>query len=279
MSRDASIVPTAHYTAYAWHRLGLSHAELFVTPHGRRLYWAFRAGGEWIARTQRATPLLVDVLEYRHRLIDRELARIAPDRVIELGAGLSRRGVASVLDHGVARYLEIDLPRMVSAKRAALDRAPEAIRDALGSRLEIRAVDLLSPDLGAILASELRGARRALVIAEGVLGYFARSERAHIVGAIAEGLAAAHEGAFLCDLRDGERAAELRAALTIMRGAVRLVTGGRGLREDFAAATAIRAFFAERGLPTAEPVEPPPPHLAHLRLPVRVWRAARSERG
>lgn len=279
MSRDAKIAPTAHYTAYAWHRLGLSHADLFVTPRGRRLYWAFRAGGEWIARTQRATPLLVDVLAYRHLLIDRELSRLAPDRVIELGAGLSRRGLASVLDHGVARYLEIDLPHMASAKRAALDRAPRAIRDALGTRLEVRAVDLLSPDVGAILASELRGARRAVVIAEGVLGYFPLSERAHIVRAIAEGLAAADEGAFLCDLRDTERAGELRSAIRFMRGAVRLVTRGRGLREDFASASVIRAFFAQHGLASAEPVEPPPPHLAHLRMPVRVWRVARSEIG
>ena len=67
---DARIAPTAHYTAYIWHRLGLPYAELFVTPEGRRLFWTFRLAGEWIAAASPSLPSMVQYLELRHRVID-----------------------------------------------------------------------------------------------------------------------------------------------------------------------------------------------------------------
>ena len=56
--RDAKIGPTAHYTAYVWHRLGMPHAGHFVTPTGRRLFWVFRGTLEWTAALSPTMPHL-----------------------------------------------------------------------------------------------------------------------------------------------------------------------------------------------------------------------------
>lgn len=274
--RDEKIGPTAHYTAYAWHRLGLPNAEIFATAQGRVLYWAFRGAGEWIGRAAGA-PLLVDVLAYRHLLIDREIARLTPECVVEIGAGLSRRGISFAM--AGMRYVEIDLPSMIRRKERLLARAPRDVRERAGGRLRLRAHDVLDAGFGEALARELEGAARAVVVAEGLLGYFALPERAQIVRAVRQGLAAAREGAFLCDLRDAERARSLAGAVRVLRGAIRLVTRGRGLREDFGSAADVRAFFAEAGFARAEPVEPAPAELAQRPMPIRVWRAelARGE--
>ncbi len=269
MSRDERIGPTAHYTAYAWHRLGLPYAEHFATPRGRRLYWLFRGAGEWVAAASGRSPLLVDVLAYRHRTIDAEIARARPDVVVEIGAGLSPRGVWSVCDAGVERYVEVDLPHMVEAKRARLATLPDEARRRCEARLALEARDVLSDGFGAWLAGRLAGARRALVNAEGVLGYFDVGERETIVRGVARGLRAAHEGTFLCDLRDRERAVQSGFAVSVLRGAVQVVTRGRGLREDFADAGAVASFFAGCGL-HASPVETP----GERPMPTRIWRAA-----
>jgi O-methyltransferase involved in polyketide biosynthesis len=265
---DQNIGPTAHYTAYAWHRLGLPYAEHFATPRGRALYWAFRGAGEWIALASKDTPLLVDVLEYRHRTIDACVREARAETIVEIGAGLSRRGVWAVRDMGVQRYVEVDLPHMIAAKRARLDALPADVGASIRGGIVLEARDILSDGFGAWLAGELRGTR-ALVIAEGVMGYFDLPERERIARAVAEGLRAAKRGAFLCDLRDAEKTRRAGIGVPVLRGAVRLVTRGRGLRQDFASEAAIRDFFAGVGL-QAEPVAAS----SARAMPTRIWRAA-----
>ena len=270
-ARDAKIAPTAHYTAYVWHRLGLPYAELFATPTGRSLFWSFRAAFEWIAVAAPGIPSMVDYLELRHRAIEHALSEIDPDRIVELGAGLSRRGVTWAADHGVP-YVEVDLPHMIEAKRAAIARAPAALREKLAGKLRHEARDVLSPDFADWLRSELAGAERPVVVAEGLLGYFPMHERARIVRAIAEG-----SPRLVCDLRSGEGGAAIAAAAKVLRAGIWIATRGRGAREDFESPAAVRAFLTEAGFERAEivPPEAATPELARLATPARVWRAER----
>jgi O-methyltransferase involved in polyketide biosynthesis len=270
--RDKRISPTAHYTAYVWHRLRLPYADLFATPTGRTLFWSFRAAGEWMAAASPGLPSMVQYLELRHRAIEHALDQIEPDRIVEIGAGLSRRGVTWVLDRGV-QYTEVDLPHMVEAKRAVLRRHGLAQR--LGDRLTQVAKDALSPDFGAWLGEHLVGAQRPVVITEGVLGYFELPERERIARSIAEGLAAVGRGTFLSDLRSNEGGRTLAVTSEILKGAIWLITRGRGAAENFVDADDVRGFFARTGFATAEPVptELATPHLVKLRSPARVWRA------
>src|SRR5512134_2286550 len=133
MADDAErIGPTAHYTAYVWHRAGLPHAEHFATRQGAVLYWGFFALGEWATRLSPRVPSMRQYLEYRHRLIDAVVARQQPGCVLELGAGLTRRAVTWAADRGVPA-IELDLPAMAAVKRERLRQAPAALRERLRS--------------------------------------------------------------------------------------------------------------------------------------------------
>ncbi len=269
------IAPTAHYTAYVWHRLGLPYAHLFATARGARLFWSFRAAAEWIAAVHPTLPSMPQYLELRHRAIEHALTEAGPDRIVELGAGLSRRGVTWAVDHQVD-YIEVDLPHMIAAKREAIARrAPTDLREKIRARLRHEAVNVLSPELSAWLARELGGAKRPVVVAEGLLGYFGLDERLGIAESVATALGAVGGGTFICDLRAREGGRAVAAGAKLLRGAIWLVTRGRGAREDFASHQAIREFFRQAGFDGAEPVstERATPELRHLISPARVWCA------
>lgn len=266
--RDVRIGPTAHYTAYVWHRLGLPHAARFATPTGRRLFWTLRALGEWLVVLHPRLPSMLQYLEARHRSIDWALEQDPPDRVIELGAGLSRRGLTWA-ERGVP-YVEVDLPHMIAAKEARLAGGP-----AVAGTLTHAAQDVLADGFGDWLRDALAGARRPVVIAEGVLGYFDLDERARLARAIAGALPPG--GRFLCDLRAPDGSAAMALAVRFLKAGIFLATSGRGARGDFPTEAAIAAFFADAGFGHAAmvPVERAVPHLARLRQGVRIWEAVR----
>ena len=269
-TEDEKIAPTAHYTAYAWHRLGMPHGELFATPLGASLFWGFRLAGEGAISLLPGVPSMTQYLELRHRTIERGLEDARPDVVIELGAGLSRRGVTWAAE-GV-RYVEVDLPEMIAAKRRMIEeRAPRALRVAISGRLTHAPVDVLGPGLDDRLRRWIGDAERPVVIAEGLLGYFAMDDRRRAVESVARGLGG--RGALLAELRTESGDARLASAVRVLKGAIRLITSGRGTREDFADDGAIRAFFADAGFAAVAPLDPPA-SLASLPAPTRVWRAA-----
>jgi O-methyltransferase involved in polyketide biosynthesis len=272
-ARDAKIAPTAHYTAYVWRRLQLPYADAYATRTGAALYWTLRAAGEWIADVAPGVPSMKQYLALRHLTIDHALAALDPDRVVEIGAGLSRRGTTWALDHDVA-YVEVDLPHMVAHKRAAISARFSGVRGArLRERLTLVEHDVLAPDFADWLAARVHGAERPAVIAEGVLGYFARPERLRIARAIATALAP-RGGSFLCDLRAQEGGRSVAVAARILKTGIKLVTRGRGAAEDFASDEDVRGFFAEAGFAEAAPVDaravPGTPSVAS---PAKVWRA------
>jgi O-methyltransferase involved in polyketide biosynthesis len=270
--RDARISPTAHYTAYVWYRLGLPNSEFFATDEGRRLFWGFRLAGEWIAAVSPRLPSMMQYLELRHRLIDGALDEIAPDRVVELGAGLSRRGVTWA-GKGV-RYIEIDLPHMIREKRRRIDAAGAAVRDLVQDRLVLAPVDVLGEGFHPFLVSALRGAERPLVVAEGVLAYFSIPERRKIAQDIARALRSTGGGIFLADLRSKQGRRAVGVAVRALKAGIRIATRGRGVREDFESPDRIRSFFDEAGFDEAVALDPSSvPHLSGLDTPVSVWRA------
>lgn len=268
---DEKIGPTAHYTAYVWHRIGMPHAALFATPLGASLFWAFRLSGEGLATRLPGVPSMTQYLELRHRLFESVLEEEAPDRVVELGAGLSRRGVTWAA-RGLP-YVEVDLPAMVRAKqRRITERASRSLRTQISGHLTHLAADVLDPSFEDRLAGLLRGATRPLVMAEGLLGYFARADRERLLATVARALPPG--GVFVGELRTKPTQPAMGAAVGILKGGIRLVTRGRGTREDYEDLDAVRhalegAGFSEGAAPLRlERV----PHLATLRTPARVWR-------
>lgn len=283
-SADAydKVSPTALATAYGWKQLGMPYAELFATREGAALYWSFAAATNGVVRAMGA-PTLLDYLEFRHRMLEAQLARLEPDLIVELGAGLSRRGVTWVLDRGVD-FVEVDLPGQVARKRRLLaeaDRRPE-IRGRIGAalangRFELRASDILDPAFGDELARLFEGRARPVVVSEGLVDYLELDDRARLWTNLAAGFRRAGvEGHYLTDLQRADRERKVGAMAAVLRAAIRVVTRGQGTRTPYADLDAVARAFAEAGFEGGEELNPrvlaeDEPRLRQLRSPTTIW--------
>jgi O-methyltransferase involved in polyketide biosynthesis len=239
------IAPTAEFTAATWAHLGFENAEHFVTRRGRNLLRAYGLAAEPIARRLSDGPSLVQYLEYRHRAIDRTLEELAPDRVIECAAGLSRRGM-TLAKRGVP-VLELDLPHMVREKSRRVSRAgwPEG--------LAIESCDLLTSAFDERARAFLEGAVRPAIIAEGFMGYLPLDERGRFLMRVADVLSWTG-GCFVGDFRFAPQTTRGRLAITAFKLLNRAVTSGRGLRQDFPSFETIATYLEASGYARIEPV-------------------------
>jgi hypothetical protein len=272
------IGPTARVTAYAWYQLGMPYGHLFVTREGAAMYWGF-AGTAGVVGRLFKLPSLVEYLEFRHRMIEAQLDRLDPDLVIELGAGLSRRGLTWVLDRGV-RYTEIDLPHMSEAKRRMLADAPGRVQRALrAGDLELRSTDILAPSFADELTGLLAGAERPVIVSEGLLDYFDLGARQRLLENLAAGVRGAGvTGHYLTDLQRGDRERKVGPAALVLRQAIKLATGGQGPARPFRDLEHVDRVFALAGFDAGEELKPRPlaelePRLARLRSPTSIWLA------
>ncbi|MFO7563584.1 MAG: class I SAM-dependent methyltransferase [Enhygromyxa sp.] len=278
------IGPTAHVTAYAWHQLGMPYAQLFVTREGAAMYWAFASTAGMVGKLFEL-PTLVEYLEFRHRMIEAQLELLEPDRVVELGAGLSRRGLTWVLDRGV-RYTEIDLPHMTEAKRRMLERAPGRVLRALREgELELRTTNILAPSFADELAELLAGAERPVVISEGMLDYFELEDRQTLLENLARGFRKAGVlGHYLTDLQRGDRERKVGPAAKVLRRAIKLATGGQGPARPFRDLEHVDRVFALAGFDHGQELKPRSlaelePRLHRLKSPTTVYLARLDGRG
>ncbi len=277
VDRHERIAPTAYFTSYTWHRLGLPYAELFATARGARLYWSLRFGFEWMVMIRGRLPTMAQYLGQRHRVIDWALDGYGADRVAEIGAGLSRRGVTWAADRD-ARYAEIDLPHMIAAKQALIaERAPAVLRGTLAARLSHHSIDVLDPSFGDRLAALLEGSRRPAVVAEGLLGYLTIPQRTALLGSIRGALARSGGGVFICDSHLADARVRLGRAAKIMTTLIGLLTRGQGVREPFADGKAAEAAYRAAGFAGVERFQPLElldrvSGLARVYAPVNIYR-------
>jgi O-methyltransferase involved in polyketide biosynthesis len=192
-------------------------------------------------------------LGHRHLLIEAQLRRLDPDLIVELGAGLSRRGVTWAVDHGV-RYIEVDLPHMVDAKRARLMSGPAPVQAVVGDRLSLTSRNILEPAFAGELRALVAGARRPVVITEGVLMYFAWKDRVQLLDSIVAGLREAGGGHYMTDLQTRDREHEAGAAPDLLRRGIKFVTGGRGVSPGWDDWTHVEHFFRDRGFDDIKPL-------------------------
>lgn len=176
---------TALYTSATWSWGGLPNAELVEHPRARAVFHAVNGA---LAVTRPffgdEAPLRVALL-HRHALIDGLLRASGYRRVLELAAGLSRRGITFTSDPAI-EYVEVDRANVIETKQALLARA-EAGRAALArSNLRLVAADVttarmdeLSPPDGTPL----------FVVAEGLLMYLMPDAQRSLARAVAERLA------------------------------------------------------------------------------------------
>jgi O-methyltransferase involved in polyketide biosynthesis len=253
---DLSI--TALYTSQTWAWGGLTYAHLFATPEGKRVFDATNAALAVAGVLRRDfAPLRYSLLQ-RHALIDRLVRARGARQVLELAAGLSRRGAAFTADDPSLRYIEIDLPAVIRRKRALLDRT--ALGREVLARPNLRLVegDVTDAPLDAWID---RGAP-VVVIAEGLLMYLDADAQARLFARIA----ALGDVTFVFDLVPGAEEPPPGVVGRALGAVMTRFTGGRGFARDprtradllaslraagFASATAIdTASVARRdGLP------------------------------
>jgi O-methyltransferase involved in polyketide biosynthesis len=165
------IAPTAHFTGQAWVAAGFPSAELFDTFEGRLLY-----GGatRLLSVLSLRNPILahhVDYLHIRHAAYETRLRELAPNVIVEIGAGLSPRGLVFARRDPRLSYIEADLPGMVRAKERALTGVMRPSNYHLGT------VDLLGRPLLEQLPVEIPKGARVVVVTEGVTDYLDMDEK------------------------------------------------------------------------------------------------------
>ncbi len=248
-ARDLSV--TALYTSAAWTWGGLANAELFDHPDARRV---FRAVNTVLTMTRPFTgveaPLPIALL-HRHTLIDVLIRSSGTQRVLELAAGLSRRGVTFSADAAID-YVEIDRAPVVDKKRQLLERT-EAGRTALARpNFHLTAGDVEAISLEAVCPPD---GRALWVIAEGLMMYLDADGQRAIGRTVAERLVDAG-GTFVFDFVPPS---ELPQPGNVGRGlgwVMKQFTGGRGFARDERSRDQVAADLVSCGFDRVETIEP-----------------------
>ena len=219
---NARIAPTAHYTAQAWVRAGFPNSRIFDTPTGRTMFNASqtlrRLGG----------PLLPPIIRHesehlfvRHFVHEERLRQLAPDYVLEVGAGLSPRGLTFASNNPELTYVEADLPGMVAAKRDRLKKAGVS----LPPNYHLGTADLLGSDLLGSLPVAPKKKQRVVVVTEGVADYLNMDEKRIAFTNIAGVLRAAGGGSYQAECYTRDRFVRYRSISKLFTSALGLLVG------------------------------------------------------
>jgi O-methyltransferase involved in polyketide biosynthesis len=230
---------TALYTSQVWMWGGLSQAHLLATPDAKRVFDITNAA-LGIARK----PPLRYALLHRHAMIDHLLREAGAPRVLELAAGLSRRGAAFC---GELAYCEVDLPSVIAKKRELLARSEDGRR--VLERLQLEAGDVTTIDL-----APLAGDGRVFVIAEGLMMYLAGDARRALFAKV-RGLAErASDIRFVFDLTPTDELQKPGFAGRVLEAAMKRFTGGRTFERDARSRAQILDELRAAGWPACEAI-------------------------
>ena len=186
---------TALYTAQTWKWAGLPGAELFATWRGRDVFNATNFAIGAVRLVRRGLPSLKHGLVQRHLIFDHLLADSGCQQVIELAAGLSRRGATFSQDPAM-HYVEVDLPHVVERKRTLLARTARGREVAERANLRLIAGDAEHLELEALLPEP----GPVFVIAEGLLMYLDAEQQQRLWRRVAALVASRPGSVFAFDL-------------------------------------------------------------------------------
>lgn len=262
---NARIAPTAHYTAQAWVQAGFPGAERFDTLTGRGLFRALnvltRLGGRLLPEAIRYHE---EHLFIRHAVFESRLRELNPDFVLEIGAGLSPRGIAFATERPALTYVEVDLPGMVIAKQERL----AGVR--LPPNYHLGTADLLSDRFLESLPVRPEPGQKVVAITEGVTSYLKMNEKRLAWTNIASVLRNAGGGRYVFETYPLERFSTYRREARVFTRALGLIVGRSFDGQLFDTAKDALAMLRECGYASArtldaEALNPGPwnPPMAH----------------
>jgi O-methyltransferase involved in polyketide biosynthesis len=218
---------TALYTSQVWAWGGLSHAHLFTSSGAKQVFDTTNAALA-AARTfncERA-PLHHSLL-HRHAMIDHLLRESGYRHVIELAAGLSRRGAAVTSDPQV-QYTELDLPHIIGRKRELLQRTDEG-----RAVLARPGLHLVEGDVETVALEQfVRCGEPVFVIAEGLMMYLTADARRRLFAKVRRLTTTTGELRFVFDLVPTDEEPEPGIAERMLEAALKRSTGGRSFERD-----------------------------------------------
>jgi len=188
------IAVPAYFTSRAWVEADFGYAHLFDTRRGRLLFKALEPLFHLLGFLGPAVRFHNEYLFVRHYAFEERLRQLLPSCIVEIGAGLSPRGIAFACADPDLRYIEVDLPNMVAAKRGAMGGFQTPPNYFLGT------ADLLAQDFIESLPEMPRPGDRVVVITEGVTDYFRMAEKARAFRNICSLLRAQGGGRYLLDV-------------------------------------------------------------------------------
>lgn len=249
MAKPGDLSVTALYTSQVWAWGGLSHSHLFASSDAKSVFDATNAGLA-AARTSHCTlaPLHYSLL-HRHAMIDHLLRASGYRHVIELAAGLSRRGAAATSDADM-HYTELDLPHVVELKRELLQRTDEG-RSVL-ARPGLRLVEGDAETVA--LEPFVRRGEPVFVIAEGLMMYLTADARRCLFAKVRRLAAITGQVRFLFDLVPTNEEPEHDVTGRVIDAAIKRFTGGRGFERDTRTRNDIVTALREAGFDDTEAV-------------------------
>lgn len=248
MAEDGDLTVTALYTSAAWSWAGFRGAELFLTREAGAVFSVTNAVMAVTGLLRPDVPSLRWSLAQRHAALD-HLAQ-GHTQIVELAAGLSRRGAAFSERPGV-RYVEVDLPAMIARKEALLARTPEgvAVRER-GSLVRV-AADVRDLDLATILAPG-----PVCVIAEGLLMYLDADAQRALWRKLGTALADRPGSTLLFDLVPAVEQPKPGLLGRMLGWLMARFTDGRGFVRDLRTRTDVVRELHEAGFTEVRALEP-----------------------
>jgi O-methyltransferase involved in polyketide biosynthesis len=236
---------TAYYTSHAWIEARFEYAHLFETTGGRLMYKAMEPLFQLLGFLGPAVRLHNEYLFVRHYALEARLRQLRPSCIVEVGAGLSPRGIAFAAADPDLRYIETDLPTLVRTKRKVLGLFHAPPNYFLGS------ADLLADDFIECLPQAPRPGDRVVVVTEGVTDYLKMSEKRAAFRNIRTLLLGQGGGRYLLDLYAREHFPNLPLLTqTFVRTLGRMV--GRSFEDQlFDRVDDARRFLIDCGFDTA----------------------------
>ena len=138
-----------------------------------------RTAFETFLRPYKLTPedlhFYAPYFEARHKSIGAMIQRLNPRQILELGAGLSPRGMTLSAEPHIF-YLETDLEEMIGEKRALLATLQRRHRLPPRNNLRVLAASALDRDQLRTAANYFKAGQRLLILHEGLLQYLTATE-------------------------------------------------------------------------------------------------------
>ncbi len=248
--RSGDLSVTALYTSQTWTWGGLSYAPLFATVDAKRVFDATNAALAAASVFRRGQTPLREELLHRHAMIDHLLRESGARQVLEVAAGLSRRGAAFSEDAGL-RYTEVDLPPMIARKRTLLERT-EAGRAVL-ARPGLR---LIGADVEtAPLDTYVTPGEPLVVIAEGLLVYLTADAQRRLWMRVHALAAVAGTVRLIFDLTPACEQPAPGVIGGVLAGAMKRFTGGRGFERDARTRDDLRAELRAAGFARVDVID------------------------